>query len=210
MSFFDKILKTVDTVNQIKSTVNQVKNEVTPEPLIIAEDGTKIKKDDLVTNYNFKKIKLTQNNFYLIQDENIRIAKREITDMNMYLAEAPKKHPCFPYKQIKAEQLTFTESKSGGTNKHCFFSFAPLTNSGKKPKYPYTLHFYASEELFGELHYGQSGEVDKARIIAWSEGICCELHLAMINGRLDINTIYQHNPITYKKQKMYFAKKEGK
>lgn len=91
-----------------------------------------------------------------------------------------------------------------GFNQFCFLTFAPLTKTGKQAKYPAILHFNISDRLHGELFYGQTGEIDKADIVAWDNQTCCELNLALINGQLDINAIYKTNPVTYKKQKMYY------
>ena len=72
------------------------------------------------------------------------------------------------------------------------------------PKYPMVLHFHISEELFGDLYYAQNGEIEKGDIIVWGKGICNEVLLRMIDTDLRLHTIYQINPYTHKKQKMYF------
>ena len=66
------------------------------------------------------------------------------------------------------------------------------------------LHFYNSNELFGFLCYSQNSEIEKGDIIVWENGICYEVQLRMIGDELKLNTVYQTNPVTYKKQKVYF------
>lgn len=205
MGLFDFIKKeiTSNTVFDIKSIAKDVVQNTNNN--FVTENGSKIDKE-LLTNcrYDLSNL-LRQDNFYLIQGkDNVSRAIEDVLYLNLYLKEAPNKHPCFPLKQIKASDLCFNKKIVKGTNVHSFISFTPLTKTGKTPKYPYKLRFFVSTELFGEIYYGEYGEIDKAWVVAWHNGICCELNLALINGVLDIKSIYKTNPITYKKQKMYY------
>lgn len=65
------------------------------------------------------------------------------------------------------------------------------------------LHFYISNDLFGDLYYAQNGEIEKGDIIVCGKGICNEVQLRMIGSALKLHTVYQTNPITYKKQRIY-------
>jgi hypothetical protein len=158
----------------------------------------------IITSFDLSKIRPMKNGVYLIGNENVPIAIRDILYLNLYLKEAPRKHPCFPLYQISANQLYFHENIVNGFSQYCFLSFSEPTKTGKQAKYPIVLHFHISDKLFGEIFYGQTGEIDKAHIIAWNKHTCCELKLSLINGKLDINSIYKTNPQTYQKQKMYY------
>lgn len=197
MGLFDKVIGVVNKANEIKATV-------TYTPDIVCSNGSKIKKDCIYSRYNLDDMKKIKNNSYLLGNTNSPLATDEILYVNAFLAEAAHLLSYFPKKSISKSDLCFRERLINGTNAFCFATFKPLTNTGKMPKYPMVLHFYISDELFGDLYYAQNGEIEKGDIIVWGKGICNEVQLRMIGSDLKLHTIYQTNPITYKKEKVYY------
>lgn len=200
MGFFDKMLNSIDKVSEIKKTIDTI----TYNPNIICTDGSSIRKDCIFSRYNLDDMKKIQNNFYILGSSNISLAIDEILYVNAFLAEAADLLSYFPKKQISRKNLCFKERLVNGTKAFCSVSFKSLTNTGKAPKYPMILHFYNSEELFGELSYAQNGEIEKGDIIVWNKGTCYEVQLRMIDDKLRLHTIYQTNPTNYKKRKIYY------
>lgn len=194
MRFFDKFNKTVKSVEKVFKDISEF-----AESSSVQTQSTK----DILTDYDLSKLK-KKDDIYLLNGSNIEKAIADVLYLNLYLQEAPQKHPCFPYRQIKASDLCFKYNIVNGFSQFCFLTFTHLTKTGRQPKYPIVLHFHISPKLFGQIYYGQTAEIDKACIIAWNNDVCCELNLALINGQLDIKTIYKTNPITHKKQKMYY------
>lgn len=197
MGFLDKVISAVNKVNEINAAV-------THTPDIICSNGTKIKKDCIFSRYNLDDMKIIENSLYLFENTNIPLAIDEILYVNAFLSEAAHLLSYFPKKQISKNILCFKKRLINGTNAFCFATFNPLTNTGKMPKYPMVLHFHISEELFGDLYYAQNGEIEKGDIIVWGGGVCYEVQLRMIGCDLKLHTIYQTNPTTYKKQKVYY------
>lgn len=199
MGVLDFLLKTQEITNEVQNTVKQVKYV----DYIYAFDGTKVKKSDIPALYDLDALKKISNNFYLIGREDRQKASEDILYVNPYLRHAKDLLRSFPACQFREKEFSFTERLVNGFTRFCFLTFIPYTKTGKLPKYPIILHAHISDNFFGELYYGRSGEIDKAKVIVWSDR-CYELDLAVINGALDINAIYVMNPITQKKQKMYF------
>ena len=200
MGFFDNVIGTINKSNEIKNNLNSI----TYTPDIVCSNGSKIKKDCIYSRYNLDDMKKTKNDTYLFGNTNIPLATDEILSVNAFLSEASALLTYFPKLQIIPNNLYFKERLINGSTAFCFVSFNPLTATGKKPKYPMVLHFYNSNELFGFLCYSQNSEIEKGDIIVWENGICYEVQLRMIGDELKLNTVYQTNPVTYKKQKVYF------
>ncbi len=198
MSFLKKALNMVNTAVEIKQTI-------TYTPDIICSNGSKIRKDCIYSRYDLNDVKKLKSNSYLLGNSNIPLAIDEIMYVNAFLMEAAHLLSYFPRKQISQKNLCFKERVVNGIhNAFCYISFIPLTDTGKKPKYPMVLHFYNSDDLFGNLSYGQSGEIDKGDIVVWGKDTCYEVKLRLIGNELKLHTIYQTNPGTGKKQKIYY------
>ena len=197
MGLLDKVINTVNMINEVKTAV-------TYTPDIVCSNGTKMKKDCIYSRYNLDDMRRTKSNIYLLGNSNIPLAADEIICVNTFLAEAAHLLSRFPKKQISKNKLCFKERLINGTNAYCFVTFNPTTQTGKFPKYPMVLHFYFSNDLFGNLFYAQNGEIEKGDIIVWGSGICYEVQLRMTGDDLKLNTIYRTNPVSYKKEKIYY------
>lgn len=159
--------------------------------------------------YNKRLIKRIDNGFFVLEGDNQEKATADILSMNSCIAKANSICHDIPNRRINKESIRFTPAiAEDGTRTYCIISFSPLTPSGKKSKYPITLNFFPSSKLFGELNYGETGDVEKARIIIWSVGVCFELQLTTISSILDVNIIYKTVTNPYKKEKIYQAPKQ--
>lgn len=198
MGLLDFVSKAQEITNVVQNTAKQVKYV----DYVYASDGTKVKKSDIPDLYDLEALRRSSNNFYLIGREDRRKASEDALYVNLYLRHAKDLLESFPMCQFQETELCFAEKFVNGFAKFCFLTFTPYTKTGKRPKYPIVFHAHISNKFFGELYYGQRGEIDKAHVIVWSNR-CYELDLAVLNGVLDINAIYVTNPITQKRQKMY-------
>ena len=194
-----------DTLNQIKNTVDEVKGmsaSFMPGKALHDTKGNTVNTSLFTSYYDLSKLREFQKYYYKITGSNIDRAKADIIYLNLYLEHALVCYPRFPKKKIDARKLNF-DGNNPNYNDFCFLNFNPLTKTGKVPKYPVCLSFHYDKELFGTIFYGQSGEIDRAEITAWSNNVCHELILTLANGVIDIDKIYKYNSVTGEKQKMY-------
>ena len=72
----------------------------------------------------------------------------------------------------------------------------PLTESGRKPKYPVCFHYETPDNenwQFGDAWLLPDGSIGKARLITWIEHNGFQIHLAIINDSLNIKKIEYTN-----------------
>lgn len=85
-----------DRVKKAANLSAQAYEALTATDVITATDGSKIDPCTISTKYNLSKIKKDVNGFYIIGKEDIPKVIGDILYLNLYLAEAPRRHPCFP------------------------------------------------------------------------------------------------------------------
>lgn len=169
-----------------------------------AGDRKHISLSDLPPCYNVDLLKWSKRyDCYLLFGENMEKATADIMKINLFLIRAKKLLRSFPTNHFVDGQLRFDEPRANAHHSFCRLHVPSYTNTGKLPKFPLELFADASDKLFAKVYYQQNGEIGKAEIISWSDR-CYEVSLAIIDGALDIKTIYVTNPVTHEKQKMYF------
>lgn len=171
-------------------------------PILRASDGTKLDAATITTCFDLAEISHCYENLYLL-GKNQDKAVCDILSLNGYWQECRRVVGRFPTVTIRERDLCFKQKMVNGFNQFCFLSFAPLTKTGKAPKYPMTLHFHVSGDLFGSACYGHTGAIERAELCAWHKGTCWTVLLAAVDGALSVSAIYKQSPTAAKKEKVY-------
>jgi hypothetical protein len=120
----------------------------------------------------------------------------DIISLNPLIKQASTLSYSFPDTKIDKNKLRFEETNPVYYD-YCNILLTPPTPTGKLPKYIASLYFYTkpmgvdqtSNDIFGDLHYLQTGDIGKARIIRWYKHDCFMLHIAIKNNALCVNKI---------------------
>lgn len=190
---------------QAVNSINEIHTSVTRNTTLVATDGSKIDGSAIQIGYDTDRLKRLRNNTYLVQPPNIEKSLRDILSLNSPLEDAPKKYKGFPKRQILPPNLYFNEKIINGRVMHCNLAFAPMTKTGKLPKYPAALNFAVDDSFFGSLSYTSGGNIGKATIIAWVKNVCYELNLSGDSSGFVISSIHK-NTIGESKRKVYSSK----
>lgn len=126
-----------------------------------------------------------------IVGENLIITKKEIEKMNKIISQSLKEYPQVP-KRLKIDfgKLVFRSERYGYTRIMC----TPKTYEGRASKYPFSLSLATDLSNFdvsthGEMVYGLSGEVEKAKICFWKNYKHAFLTYKTIDGILTLSEI---------------------
>lgn len=178
-------------------------DSATTVDMLLTAEKTKIPVCDLPPAFDYNNLIWSKKNMrYLLKGENIKKATRDILFLNHFLEEAKPLVYAYPALRFNEKDFRFMEPKNEDPH---FISLhiAEKTRTGKTAKYPVYLVAFTSDDLHATIYYGQDGEIGKAGIVSWNKRLY-ETNLAIVEGQLAINTIYVTNPVTQKKQKMYF------
>lgn len=117
---------------------------------------------------------------FFIDGKNRLIAKEDIMYMNRFLSEGHISDSEIPIFTISEQNIRFEPSDLSGIDDYTRLAILPLTQTGKKPKYPLMMAFCLlshdeqwkisqtkGKEVFGRIYYLQSGDIGKAEIICW-------------------------------------------
>lgn len=201
MSIFRKLFQPRSVQPVVRPEPQPVARPKAP-PVLLTTDDEPIKQLMIISCFDLDEVSHCYDHFYLL-GENSDMAASDILALNEYWRECRRLVSGFPALTIREEDLCFTENIVNGFSQFCFLSFAPMTKTGKLPKYPVSLHFHVSQELFGTAHYGQSKSIERVQLTAWRRNVCWEIVLASRSGELSVSAIYKHDPNTFKKEKVY-------
>lgn len=163
-----------------------------------ADTDKTIKITDVPSAFDLQDLVEIDHGYYCINNENSIIATKDIIRLNQFLYDASVLCPEFPKAQILISDINFKYNPSASPRDYVILKIAPLTPTGKPPKYPMCLCFGNTR-----LYYGRDKKVQKAKIIVWVDSICYELNLAMHTEELSIRSIYKTSLMEYEKKKIY-------
>jgi hypothetical protein len=181
---------------------SSLENSAGKDIVLLSENKQPIPSTELPQIYDFSALTWVSE-AYTLSGVNKETAIKDALSMNQYLTEAKRLLHSFPSNKFSKSKLVFDPRERQRGNGCTILQITPHTKTGRIAKYPIVLYAFQSDELFCWIYYTQSGEIGKAEIVSWSNR-CYVLNLALIDGKLDINTIYTDNPHTGEKQKMYF------
>lgn len=132
---------------------------------------------------------------------------RDVLSMNRYLRAAHDLCDSLPASRFSDSKLLFSPSAlQDNTQELTYLTVMPDTKAGKRPKYPFELFAFNSQQLFGRLYYFSNGEVGKAEIVVWRKKTSFVVNLAFVDGHFIVNAIYKTEEPDFKKQKIYSYK----
>lgn len=198
-------MKLTDLISTAKAVNAEIKKFSASAPeFLYTSDKEKVKVSDLPDCFNISELKWSKElGAYLLTKENRAKAEADALRLNSYISEARKLLRSFPSNQFSTRNFKYAPSDPRRPEECCRLHVKPYTKTGKLPKYPMMLYIHASDKLFAEIYYGHGGEIGKVHMVSRNSR-CYELDLATVGGELIINAIYEHNPVTFEKQKMYF------
>lgn len=188
----------IQTTEQIETkNTNQV------EPYLLTNRKTQIDKSLFNIKYNIDLLVKSTNRYcYLLTDNNIEIAIKDILSLNSLLLYAKSEYSKIPHVELKESDLHFDENIVNDFPVYCSISFRELTKTGKLPKYPFVLNVYISEDLFGEIYYNQQNDIGKVWFIIRTYTETYELSFILNEGAIDLK-IYRTSHYGYEKEKVY-------
>ena len=161
-------------------------------------DNLTIKVSDVPSPFDLQDLIEIDHGYYCLANNNAIEATNDIIMINSFLYEAAELCPEFPNAQISIPDINFKYNPDSNFRDYVILKVAPLTPSGKLPKYPLCLCIANTK-----LYYGQDRKVQKARIIVWENTNCFELNLAMHGKELSVHSIYKTSLIDSVKRKIY-------
>lgn len=171
--------------------------------VLFTDSKTKIPASDLPPVFDYREITWSnKSSRYFLKGKNIDKAAKDILSLNHFLEEAKTLVHAYPALRFDEKEFRFAEPKTNDPH-YISLHIAEKTKTGKTAKFPVCLIAFVSDDLNATIYYGQDGQIGKAEISSWNKRVF-ETNLAIVDGQLVINTIYVTNPVTQKKQKMYF------
>lgn len=161
-------------------------------------DNQTIKVSDVTSPFDLQDLIEIDHGYYCLANNNAIEATNDIIMINSFLYEAAELCPEFPNAQISIPDINFKYNPDSNFRDYVILKVAPLTSSGKLPKYPLCLCIANTK-----LYYGQDRKVQKARIIVWENTNCFELNLAMHGKELSVHSIYKTSLMDSVKRKIY-------
>lgn len=144
----------------------------------------------------------------------------DVLNLNPLLEQASGLSPLLPHLQLGEKDIVFySENSNPDVREFCFFTLNPNTPSGKKPKYPFKLHFYckgkndasfikcenalnlkAKDCVLGKLEYMEDMSFGKIHVVIWDSGKCYTVDILNKKGVLVITKIMcsSDNKVLYK------------
>lgn len=181
-----------------KDTVPAAKSD-----MLFTAEKSRIPACDLPPAFDYNSLSWSKKSSrYFLKGKNIDKATKDILSLNHFLDEAKTLVHTYPAQRFREADFRFVEPKSNDPH-YISLHIAEKTKTGKTAKFPIFMVALISDDLNAMIYYGQDGQIGKAEIISWNKR-CYETNLAVVDGQLVINTIYVTNPVTQKKQKMYF------
>lgn len=181
-----------------KDTVPAAKTD-----MLFTAEKARIPVSDLPPAFDYTSLSWSKKSSrYFLKGKNIDKAAKDILSLNHFLDEAKTLVHAYPAQRFREADFQFVEPKSNDPH-YISLHIAEKTKTGKTAKFPVYMVAFISDNLHAVVYYGQDGQIGKAEIFAHNNR-WFETNLAVVDGQLVINTIYVTNPVTQKKQKMYF------
>jgi hypothetical protein len=165
--------------------------------------------DTSIMKYDVKGLK-QQHGFYLIPENMQDTFFADISMLNPIIENAMHIEKNLNNCLLKKECLNFNVL-SDDNNNFCYIKYEPLTETGKKSKYPIILHFNNKDgsftnDLFGEVYLMDKNVIGKAIIIYWKENKSYVINITRDDNTLQLSKLETRdsngNPIVlYKKTK---------
>ena len=165
--------------------------------------------DTSIMKYDVKGLK-QQHGFYLIPENMQDTFFADISMLNPIIENAMHIEKNLNNCLLKKECLNFNVL-SDDNNTFCYIKYEPLTETGKKSKYPIILHFNNKDgsftnDLFGEVYLMDKNVIGKAIIIYWKENKSYVINITRDDNTLQLSKLETRdsngNPIVlYKKTK---------
>lgn len=122
------------------------------------------------------------------KSQDVKLLEKEFSYINDFLINAAR---------LAKISVTMNLSVSMLNQDKSCFEYTPFTKTGRKSKYPLTLHFEhinheklcPQKEYFGEIEYLQNGRIGSARIVYWENKICVVVYLLTLKNSLVVNKI---------------------
>ena len=167
-------------------------------------DNQKIAVADVPSPFDLQDLIEIDNGYYCLANNNAVEAINDFIQLNSLLYDATVICPEFPATTVSIADINFNFNPDATPRNYPVLKIAPLTPTGKPPKYPLCLCYGGIR-----LYYGQDKRVQKARIIVWSGPDCYELNLAMHKKELAVHSIYRTSLSDSIKKKIYGAADKG-
>ena len=161
-------------------------------------DNQTIKVYDVPSPFDLQDLIEIDHGYYCLANNNAIEATNDIMRINSFLYEAFELCPEFPNAQISISDLNFKYNPDAEHRTYAVLKIAPLTPTGKLPKYPLCLYIANTN-----LYYGRDKQIQKASIYIWERTDCFELNLAMHGKELSVHTIYKTSLMDCIKRKIY-------
>lgn len=161
-------------------------------------DNLTIKVSDVPSPFDLQDLIEIDHGYYCLANYNAIEATNDIMRMNSFLYEAFELCPEFPSAQISISNLNFKYNPDAAQRNYAVLKIAPLTPTGKLPKYPLCLYIANTN-----LYYGRDKQIQKASIYVQEGTDFFELNLAMHGEELSVHSIYKTSLIDSVKRKIY-------
>lgn len=168
-----------------------------PEGHVVAGSGEFLPVESLPDVFAVDGISRIDHNFYEITSAgNIERAREDIWAMNALIEQANQKCSEVPLKLFRKEKINFRFSETAMSRDYCTLEFAPLTKTGKLPKYPIRLGINQKSgpdhyDITGSIFYLKDGSVGKAELILHGNAVYT-LNASAMDGVLAVKTIYRN------------------
>lgn len=163
-------------------------------------DNQKIAVFDVPSPFDLQDLVEIDNGYYCLANNNAIEATNDFIQLNSFLNDAYEICPEFPVAEFPIADINFNYNPNATPRNYPVLKIAPLTPTGKPPKYPLCLIYRGTK-----VYYGRDKKIQKARIIVWKGSICYELDLAINKKELAIHSIYRTSLSDSIKRKIYGA-----
>lgn len=151
-----------------------------------------------------------QHGFYLIPGNMQKAFTSDLLSLNQVFERVITLEKKLHEIIISEEKLQFNVT-SNDKNDFCYIKHEPLTETGKKSKYPIILHYNMkngsfSNDHFGDVYLMDNNEIGKAKSVYWLNSSCYVINIKRVDNQLDLSSVETRdsngNPIVlYKKSK---------
>lgn len=134
-----------------------------------------------------------QHGFYLIPDNMQKVFYSDLSSLNQILEKTINIEPKLKSFLISEDKLNFNVI-SNDRNDFCYIKYEPLTETGKKSKYPIILHFNIKNESstndqFGDVFLMENNEIGKAKIVIRINYIGYVISVTRNDNKLELSSL---------------------
>lgn len=151
-----------------------------------------------------------QHGFYLIPENMQAKFYSDLSLLNPVIENAINIEKKLKNTLIDIDKLNF-DVLSNDKNDFCYIKYEPLTETGRKSKYPLILHFITknnsmNNEQFGDVFLMEDNMIGKARIINWINNTCYVISVTRVKDQLQLSNLETRDTngnsiVLYKKTK---------